>query len=167
MEPLSPEGPKRPGFRSRTSFKTRAAEDTNYQLDPRLSLQADSDQPVRRTSSSRPRRSTPSQSFQDDGGGTLGSGLLGGLFSSRQGRIRLEDDDARAVRRHLSKSPGRLKEYKPPRPSKGTPKLGTFDGVFVPVSLNVLSILMFLRFGFILGQCGFLLMIGERDYICS
>ncbi|OJJ41070.1 hypothetical protein ASPWEDRAFT_34547 [Aspergillus wentii DTO 134E9] len=35
-------------------------------------------------------------------------------------------------------------------------KLGTFSGVFVPTTLNVLSILMFLRFGFILGQGGFL-----------
>ncbi|GEQ68609.1 hypothetical protein JCM33374_g2277 [Metschnikowia sp. JCM 33374] len=33
-------------------------------------------------------------------------------------------------------------------------KLGTFDGVFLPTSLNVLSILMFLRFGFIVGQMG-------------
>lgn len=35
-------------------------------------------------------------------------------------------------------------------------KLGTFDGVFVPTALNVLSILMFLRFGFIIGQMGIL-----------
>jgi potassium/chloride transporter 9 len=35
-------------------------------------------------------------------------------------------------------------------------KLGTFSGVFIPTSLNVLSILMFLRFGFILGQMGIL-----------
>ena len=33
-------------------------------------------------------------------------------------------------------------------------KLGTFSGVFVPTTLNVLSILMFLRFGLILGQSG-------------
>lgn len=35
-------------------------------------------------------------------------------------------------------------------------KMGTFNGVFLPTTLNVLSILMFLRFGFILGQAGFL-----------
>lgn len=35
-------------------------------------------------------------------------------------------------------------------------KLGTWDGVFVPVSLNILGIILFLRFGFILGQAGFI-----------
>jgi potassium/chloride transporter 9 len=35
-------------------------------------------------------------------------------------------------------------------------KLGTFDGVYLPTTLNVLSILMFLRFGFLLGQVGIL-----------
>ncbi|KIX00140.1 uncharacterized protein Z518_10277 [Rhinocladiella mackenziei CBS 650.93] len=43
-----------------------------------------------------------------------------------------------------------------PRPIGGTEKLGTFSGVFVPTSLNVLSILMFIRFGFVLGQSGVL-----------
>ncbi|CAB4256692.1 similar to Saccharomyces cerevisiae YBR235W Putative ion transporter, similar to mammalian electroneutral Na(+)-(K+)-C1- cotransporter family [Maudiozyma barnettii] len=42
--------------------------------------------------------------------------------------------------------------YDPNNPNKN--KLGTYDGVFVPTALNVLSILMFLRFGFILGQLG-------------
>jgi len=48
-----------------------------------------------------------------------------------------------------------------PRPVGGTEKLGTFAGVFVPTTLNVLSILMFLRFGFILGQTGVVGMLGE------
>ncbi|RMZ80716.1 hypothetical protein DV738_g2574, partial [Chaetothyriales sp. CBS 135597] len=39
-------------------------------------------------------------------------------------------------------------------------KLGTFSGVFVPTSINVLSILMFIRFGFILGQSGVIGMLG-------
>jgi potassium/chloride transporter 9 len=38
-----------------------------------------------------------------------------------------------------------------PRPVGGAKKLGMFSGVFVPTCLNVLSILMFLRFGLILG----------------
>ncbi|OOQ88376.1 putative cation chloride cotransporter [Penicillium brasilianum] len=47
-----------------------------------------------------------------------------------------------------------------PRSFEETKKLGTFSGVFVPTSLNVLSILMFLRFGFILGQAGLLGILG-------
>ncbi|ESZ94943.1 hypothetical protein SBOR_4667 [Sclerotinia borealis F-4128] len=43
-----------------------------------------------------------------------------------------------------------------PRPIGGQEKLGMFSGVYVPTCLNVLSILMFLRFGFILGQSGIL-----------
>ena len=38
------------------------------------------------------------------------------------------------------------------RPVGGSEKLGMFSGVFVPTCLNVLSILMFLQFGFILGM---------------
>lgn len=48
-----------------------------------------------------------------------------------------------------------------PRPIGGNGKLGTFSGVFVPTTLNVLSILMFLRFGFILGQSGVVGMMGR------
>lgn len=44
--------------------------------------------------------------------------------------------------------------------SQAPQKLGTFSGVFVPTTLNVLSILMFLRFGFILGQSGVMGMMG-------
>ncbi|KIV99170.1 uncharacterized protein PV09_09124 [Verruconis gallopava] len=45
-------------------------------------------------------------------------------------------------------------------PEEKSAKLGTFAGVFVPTTLNVLSILMFLRFGFILGQSGVTGMMG-------
>lgn len=39
-------------------------------------------------------------------------------------------------------------------------KLGVTSGVYIPVCLNILSILMFLRFGLILGQIGLLGMLG-------
>lgn len=54
--------------------------------------------------------------------------------------------------------------------ARGVEKLGTFSGVFVPTTLNVLSVLMFLRFGFILGQSGVVGMMGMlfnlRPSIC-
>lgn len=40
-------------------------------------------------------------------------------------------------------------------------KLGIVSGVYIPVCLNIISILMFLRFGRILGRIGLLGMIGE------
>lgn len=52
-------------------------------------------------------------------------------------------------------------------------KLGMVSGVYIPVCLNILSILMFLRFGLILGQVGLLGILGmsstssqpiSRDY---
>lgn len=42
-------------------------------------------------------------------------------------------------------------------------KLSTVSGVYIPVFLNILSILLFLRFGVILGHLGFVGMIGEDD----
>ncbi|KAG6038513.1 hypothetical protein E4U41_004130 [Claviceps citrina] len=39
--------------------------------------------------------------------------------------------------------------------TKDRPKLGMASGVYIPVCLNIMSILMFLRFGLILGQVGF------------
>ncbi|KAL6835090.1 amino acid permease domain-containing protein [Trichoderma camerunense] len=42
----------------------------------------------------------------------------------------------------------------------GGSKLGTVSGVYIPVYLNILSILMFLRFGHILGQIGFIGILG-------
>jgi potassium/chloride transporter 9 len=82
-------------------------------------------------------------------------------------------DDADAMDREVGRLAVKPNGHKPtqpemsipkpglgPRPVGGRQKLGTFAGVFVPTSLNVLSILMFLRFGFILGQGGVVGMIG-------
>lgn len=67
------------------------------------------------------------------------------------------------------------RELKPgtiPKLAGRAKKLGTFSGVFVPTSLNVLSVLMFLRFGFILGQSGVVGMMGmffysKTIYLCD
>ena len=45
-------------------------------------------------------------------------------------------------------------------PKKDT-KLGLISGVYIPVCLNIMSILMFLRFGLILGQVGFMGILGN------
>lgn len=44
---------------------------------------------------------------------------------------------------------------------KKSVKLGLVSGVYIPVCLNILSILMFLRFGLILGQVGFIGILGK------
>lgn len=91
---------------------------------------------------------------------------------------RTSNEDHHGVVRHRSRSVSRLQRTSlaGPLPAKlGFPdereklaqdegneaqKLGSFSGVFVPTTLNVLSILMFLRFGFLLGQSGVLGMMG-------
>ncbi|KAH8887444.1 amino acid permease [Thozetella sp. PMI_491] len=46
-------------------------------------------------------------------------------------------------------------------------KLGVVSGVYIPVCLNIFSILMFLRFGLILGQVGLLLVAYLVDFITT
>lgn len=46
-------------------------------------------------------------------------------------------------------------------PTRNRNKLGVTSGVYIPVCLNILSILMFLRFGLILGRIGLLGMLGK------
>lgn len=48
-------------------------------------------------------------------------------------------------------------------PSNKKVKLGVVAGVFIPVVLNIISILMFLRFGSIMGRIGLVGMLG-RSY---
>lgn len=56
----------------------------------------------------------------------------------------------------LPRAPPEAAVPKPRKNAASKNKLGTFEGVFLPTSLNVLLILMFLRFGFIIGQMGIL-----------
>ncbi|KAJ3477619.1 hypothetical protein NLG97_g8792 [Lecanicillium saksenae] len=60
----------------------------------------------------------------------------------------------------MPQSPGALGDGSPAPDAKKGVKLGLTSGVFIPVFLNILSILMFLRFGLILGQVGFLGFLG-------
>jgi potassium/chloride transporter 9 len=43
-------------------------------------------------------------------------------------------------------------------------KLGSISGVYIPVFLNIMSILMFLRFGLIIGKIGFVGILGKPWY---
>lgn len=60
----------------------------------------------------------------------------------------------------MPQPPDHLGHGAPVEEAKKPAKLGLTSGVFIPVFLNILSILMFLRFGLILGQVGFLGFLG-------
>ena len=81
-------------------------------------------------------------------GGTRNEGELGEGNGPSDTTPLLADKD-----RTKANIPRAGHKFRPPRQEE---KLGTFSGVFVPTTLNILSILMFIRFGFILGQGGFL-----------
>lgn len=86
----------------------------------------------------------------------------GSLFSQRLPEEQVAAEEA--VRVAPDQKQDRSKSKVRTGPS-GTKKLGTFSGVFVPTTLNILSILMFIRFGFILGQSGVLGMMGRTTAV--
>lgn len=81
--------------------------------------------------------------------------------SNSQGNTTREQPSSGQLHDESNKSAAVPKLGLVPRPVGGNEKLGMISGVFVPTSLNVLSILMFLRFGFILGQGGVVGIMGE------
>jgi solute carrier family 12 (potassium/chloride transporters), member 9 len=88
-----------------------------------------------------------------------GSSQLRRRSASGRRKTQAVGEDALTIQMHneaeSKKANGDPSAPKPglgPRPVGGDEKLGLFSGVYVPTCLNVLSILMFLRFGFILGR---------------
>lgn len=81
------------------------------------------------------------------------SGTSLGPYSKKVlSNTRFANESSGKKRHHTSKNPRVKKKHQ----STKTSKLGTLDGVTLPTILNVLSILMFLRFGFVIGQMGIL-----------
>lgn len=145
--------------RSHSNFAARTATDASERLH-RRSFAQNSPPPNERTSLLNDVQETAEE--ENHGVEWLRSWFCNIFYLSRS---KSTSSDANGSQRAISKvskpRPGAF-----PRPVGGTDKLGTFAGVFVPVTLNVLSILMFLRFGFILGQSGVMGMIGEISH-CS
>ncbi|KFY13013.1 hypothetical protein V492_03535 [Pseudogymnoascus sp. VKM F-4246] len=171
---------------TRPTFQTRTAVDAAGELNRRFSVFVDDSTPSQENPFG---ADGPSGSNDISSPGTSkGSGFLSSPFNFTKRVLNIQNGSSSAETTPLLRkrtttngqksqtSPTRAdphieqrnpdgddKRTKPglgPRPIGGHDKLGTFSGVFVPTCLNVLSILMFLRFGFILGQAGVIGILG-------
>ncbi|KAH7132065.1 amino acid permease-domain-containing protein [Dendryphion nanum] len=147
--------------RTRSNFAARTARDDAEQLDRRSvafpSPSADEQTPLLSLAGQLQSPDTPNHvevQEQDHGIDSMRDWFARKLHPTRSKSPKGESK-RQSVSDASRRRPGAF-----PRPVGGTDKLGTFAGVFVPTTLNVLSILMFLRFGFILGQSGVLGMMG-------
>ncbi|KAK3076692.1 Vacuolar cation-chloride cotransporter 1, partial [Coniosporium uncinatum] len=179
------DGPQRRRLptRTRSTFLTRSAQDDSARLSRRASTAQEQDRP---SADSIRRPLQDGSLYEPDQSSPIARKSQGSLLNlfwrSKQDhvgdQVEQAGDSPRVRRKSKSKSmnstslqhghedkepsavPMRPSSAAFPRPSSGAAKLGTFAGVFVPTTLNVLSILMFLRFGFILGQSGVVGMMG-------
>jgi potassium/chloride transporter 9 len=166
---------RRAPLRSHSNFAVRSARDEAGELDRRFSQQ-----PSPAPNEETPLLSLAGQLAQLDTNVSRNGRPQGNTPERDHGIDSMRDWFSRAIFNPRSKSPKQTQGTSPgqeqkrlttdaikprpgafPRPVGGTSKLGTFAGVFVPTTLNVLSILMFLRFGFILGQTGVVGMMGK------
>jgi potassium/chloride transporter 9 len=162
-------------LRSHSNFAVRSARDDAGELDRRFSQQ-----PSPAPNEETPLLSLAGQLDQPDPNVSRNGRHQGNTPERDHGIDSMRDWFSRAIFNPRSRSPKQTQGTSPgqeqkrlttdaikprpgafPRPIGGTSKLGTFAGVFVPTTLNVLSILMFLRFGFILGQTGVVGMMGK------
>lgn len=165
-----------PRLHSRSNFTTRSAQDDSHQLQRRWSISQISSQdesdPLLAAGARQGRLRSASRG--SEGFGTFFSNLLerGRTFVASTPASRAASVAPSLTpsgrRKHHGKhgherahSRGRASGADSSKSGNASSKLGTFAGVFVPTTLNILSILMFLRFGFILGQSGVLGMMGE------
>lgn len=176
--------------RGRSNFLTRTATDTASRLARRYSLPPSTEEnhtgpeqhsgqsenpyePVTNNSEAPPRPHTLTRRVfgwlggSDDNIKLRPRSSIGRRRSTSRSHPRLLGDSSVTAQMHKHTNdkdqvdkPNLPKVGSMPRPIGGTDKMGTFTGVFVPTSLNVLSILMFIRFGFILGQSGVVGMMG-------
>ncbi|KAF1950402.1 hypothetical protein CC80DRAFT_496849 [Byssothecium circinans] len=161
-----PQARRRMPPRSHSNFATRTAADESERLNRRGSIlplpSPDEGTPLLANQPAPQGRSYDGveESLQEESHGkNTGQGWLSRVLLSLRSKTTKNPDGPESKRASTSEAvkprPGAF-----PRPVGGTSKLGTFAGVFVPTTLNVLSILMFLRFGFILGQTGVVGMMG-------
>ncbi|KAK8256228.1 amino acid permease-domain-containing protein [Phyllosticta capitalensis] len=153
--------------KSHSNFATKSAQDSTHQLNRRWSVYS-----FQQTAETDPLLATPRTPTHASRASSAG---WTSFFSNLFGTSKNTTSASRGTSRAPSIAPstelsGRKRRHGRTRSSGKRPvsdaeatsaeKLGTTTGVFVPTTLNVLSILMFLRFGFILGQSGVLGMMG-------